>query len=62
MKYRELGEIARYGRVTTVLRWDKDSRGCWMAYIEDDKKRWEAGNTEVEAIGKLIISHPELTS
>jgi hypothetical protein len=32
----------------------------WIAYITEEPGKWEAGRTEVEAIGKLHISHPDL--
>jgi hypothetical protein len=29
----------------------------WIAFLNGDRKKWEAGRTESEAIGRLIISH-----
>lgn len=54
---RKLGEVKRYGRVTTVRRGETGEPGAWMVYVGDDKARWDAGRTEVEAMGKLVITH-----
>ena len=45
-------------RMTTIIT-DKRSDD-YIASIEGDKGKWEAGKNENEAIGKLIISHPKL--
>lgn len=37
--------------ITTRKRWPG-----WTASLSDDAGIWEAGQTEVEAIGKLVIS------
>lgn len=29
----------------------------WIAFLNDDRRLWEAGRTEAEAIGKLVITH-----
>lgn len=34
----------------------KKRSGDWKAYLADNPKVWEAGKTQVEAIGKLMIS------
>jgi len=28
----------------------------WIAFADGDRAQWEAGRTEAEAIGKLVIS------
>lgn len=32
----------------------------YTASVEDDKGKWESGQSEMEAVGKLIQSHPKL--
>lgn len=34
--------------------------GCWRGHIMDAPGKHEAGTSEAEVIGKLVISHPEL--
>jgi hypothetical protein len=28
----------------------------WVAFVDDDRTRWESGRTEAEAVGKLCIT------
>ena len=32
----------------------------YIANVKDDKGKWESGQSEMEAVGKLILSHPKL--
>ena len=32
----------------------------YTASIDGDRGKWESGQSEMEAVGKLIISHPKL--
>lgn len=34
----------------------KKRHSDWMAYVKDDETRWESGNSEAEAIGKLYLT------
>lgn len=38
-------------KITTFERWPG-----WTAKLTDDARIWEGGQTEVEALGKLVIS------
>lgn len=29
----------------------------WRAYYDGDRARWEAGNTETEVLGKIVVSY-----
>jgi hypothetical protein len=40
------------GRITVLRRADD-----YMAYLDGNKGKWEAGKTIAEVIGKLVISH-----
>lgn len=39
----------------------RNRNGClpdWIAYFNNDFNTFEAGNTEAEALGKLVMSNP----
>lgn len=39
-----------------IIETKKRAEDDWIAYAQSDNKRWECGRTEVEAIGKLMVS------
>lgn len=44
-----IGTSRTYGRITT------EYRGCdWIAYLDGDRRIWEAGKTENDAIAYLV--------
>lgn len=45
--------------MVTLIATQKHTDG-WVAHLFANKARWEFGNTETEAIGKLVKSCPEV--
>lgn len=48
-------ETMQIGRITVEKR-----RDDYMAFANGNREQWESGSTMEEAIGKLVVSHPEL--
>lgn len=53
----KFGDYWRVGRITITVR-----SGDFHAHIDGDRAQWSCGRTVAEAIGSLILSHPDLVS
>ena len=54
---RSNGKVATHGMIQTAKRdIDHLGRERWIAFMKDDRSRWEAGHSEAGAIGKLVIT------